>query len=129
MKSKYIMAYIYFLLILTISINFFYTFELIDAFFKVDVNPDTQEYLISAIALEVSWILLFIWFILEPCERKDILLLTIIPMIIANILHNYTLEFVDFILNIVFLGFFISLYFIGYYLLKRYETKAQTNLC
>jgi len=124
MKSKYILAYIYFLLILTISINFFYTFELVDAFFKVDAHPDTQEYLISAIALEISWILLFIWFVLEPCERKDILLLTTIPIIIANILHNYTLEFVDFILNIVYLGFFISLYFIGYYLLKRYEIKV-----
>lgn len=129
MQNKYILAYIYMLVILSISINLFYTFELLSEFMKVKTQGNYKDTLISALTLEISWVVLFIWFAMKPYERKDILILTAIPMIIANILHNYTLEFVDFILNIVFLGLFISLYFIGYYLLKKYETKVQINLC
>lgn len=123
MKSKYILGYIYILVVLSISINLFYTFELFGEFFKDNIELNYKETIISALALEISWIVLFIWFILKPYKRKDILILTTIPMIIANLLHNYTVAPMEFLFNILFLGVFISLYFIGYYLLKRYEMK------
>ena len=111
------------LVILSISINLFYTFELLSEFMKVETQGNYKDTIISALALEISWVVLFIWFAIKPYERKDILILTTIPMIIANLLNNYILEPMDFLLNILFLGIFISLYFIGYYLLKRYEMK------
>ena len=129
MKSKYILGYIYILVVLSISINLFYTFELFEEFFKNNIELNYKETIISALALEISWIVLFIWFILKPYKRKDILILTTIPMIIANLLHNYTLAPMEFLFNILFLGVFISLYFIGYYLLKKYEMKVEVNLC
>jgi hypothetical protein len=129
MKNKYLFGYIYFLALLTIAINIFYTYELFGEFIKNDIQNNYKEILISAIALEISWIVLFIWFVFEPIQRKEILLLTTIPMIIANILNNYTLELIQFLTNLLFLGLFISLYFIGYYLLNNLSKKVSINLC
>lgn len=119
MKSEYVIKYIYFLIILTISINIYYTIDLINSFFQKSLSLDNKDYIISAIALEVSWILLMVWFMLNPIQRKDILILTIVPMIIANILNNYNLELFDFLLNLSLLSLFISLYLLGYYLLRE----------
>lgn len=129
MKNKYLFGYIYFLALLTIAINIFYTYELFSEFLKIDIENNSQKILISAIALEISWIVLFVWFIFEPIKRKELLLLTTIPMIVANILNNYTLELMQFLTNLLFLGLFISLYFIGYYLLQEYEKRVILNIC
>ncbi len=129
MNNKYLLGYIYFLAFITIAINGFYTFELFIEFLKSDIQQNYKQIIISAIALEISWVVLFVWFVLEPIKRKDILLLTTIPMIIANFLNNYTLDTMQFLSNLLFLVLFISLYFIGYYLLKKCEKKAQTDLC
>ena len=94
-------------------------------FFKSDILQSYKEILISAIALEISWIVLLVWFMFEPVKRKDILLLTAIPMIIANLLHNYTLETAQFLGNLLFLVLFIGLYLIGYYLLHNHEKKHR----
>jgi len=129
MKNKYIQSYIYFLAILSISINLFYIFELFSDFFMYEIKNNYKEVIISALALEISWVVIFIWFLFDPFKRKDILLLTTIPMVLANILNNYTLETIPLLLNILFLTLFISLYFIGYYLLRKHEAKVETKLC
>jgi hypothetical protein len=121
MHNKYLRIYIYTLALITISINGFYTYELFGEFLKSDITDNYKLILISAIALETSWIVLFVWFLFEPIKRKEILLITTIPMLIANILNNYSLEIVQFLLNLSFLVLFLSIYFIGYYLLKKYE--------
>lgn len=129
MKNKYFLGYIYVLVFLNIAINLFYTIELFGEFLQNGIDQKYKETLISALALEISWIVIFIWFALEKFQRKDILIITTIPMIIANLLNNYTLELMEFFINLLFLTIFISLYLIGYLLLKKYETKVQINLC
>lgn len=119
MKSRYILGYTYFLVLLTVSINLFYTYELFGEFFQSGIDQNYKETIISALALELSWVVLFIWFALEPYKRKDILILATIPMVIGNLLHNYTLPPKEFLFNLFFLALFVSFYFAGYFLLKN----------
>ncbi|PHO08645.1 hypothetical protein CPG37_13440 [Malaciobacter canalis] len=116
-SEKKISYYINFLVFLTISINSFYAYSFIDKFFYT-TNDKNFEILISAISLEIAWISIFVWFSFRPKERKDILILTIIPMIISNTLTNLTLAQMQIYTNILFLFLFSSLYLIGYFLLR-----------
>ncbi|WP_404317259.1 hypothetical protein [Malaciobacter canalis] len=116
-SEKKIFYYINFLVFLTIGINSFYAYSFIDKFFYT-TNDKNFEILISAISLEIAWISIFVWFSFRPKERKDILILTIIPMIISNTLTNLTLAQMQIYTNILFLFLFSSLYLIGYFLLR-----------
>lgn len=116
-SEKKISYYINFLVFLTIGINSFYAYSFIDKFFYT-TNDKNFEILISAISLEIAWISIFVWFSFRPKERKDILILTIIPMIISNTLTNLTLAQIQIYTNILFLFLFSSLYLIGYFLLR-----------
>jgi len=127
MRNKYLLTYVYILAFITIAINSFYTYELFGEFLKSDIKDNYKQIFIAAIALELSWIALMIWFLAEPIKRKDILLLTTIPMIIANFLNNYSLGVTQFLSNLLFLIIFISLYFIGYYLLKKLSVDVHSN--
>lgn len=124
MKNKYLLGYIYSLTFFTIAINVFYTYELFSEFIKIDIQNQYKEMFISAIALELSWIILLIWFLAEPFKRKEIFLIIAVTMIIANILHNYTLGMMEFVTNLFLLILFVSLYFIGYYLLNYFSKRT-----
>jgi len=124
MKNKYLLGYIYSLTFLTIAINVFYAYELFSEFIKIDIQNQYKEMYISAIALELSWVVILTWFLAEPFKRKEIVLITTVPMIIANILHNYTLGMVEFVINLLFLILFVSLYFVGYYLLNHFSKRT-----
>jgi hypothetical protein len=44
--------------------------------------------MISAAVLEIGWIALLVWVVIKPFERRQILLFTIIPILLGNILHG-----------------------------------------
>lgn len=71
-----------------IAINAFYSVGLLMAFFDPNHNNSLKEIVISAVALEVGWIGLLISVIFKPFERRHILLITIMPILLGNILHS-----------------------------------------
>ncbi len=71
-----------------VAINAVYSVDLINAFFNPNYNNAIREIVISAIVLEIGWIGLLISVISKPFERRHILLLTIVPILLGNILHG-----------------------------------------
>lgn len=80
--------HVYLCAVLGILINLIYAglffMEIITGDFSIIEN----QVFISALSLEISWVFLFIWFILRPCKRRDILIISLIPMITANFLNT-----------------------------------------
>lgn len=69
-------------------INTVYSFDLLRAFFDPRYNNAIREIMISAAVLEIGWIALLVWVVIKPFERRQILLFTIIPILLGNILHG-----------------------------------------
>jgi hypothetical protein len=69
-------------------INAFYTIDIVGSIFSSQYNNAIKEIMISAAALEIGWITLLVWMILNPFERRHIILFTIIPILLGNILHG-----------------------------------------
>ena len=69
-------------------INTVYSFDLLSAFFNPHYNNAIKEIMISAVVLEIGWIALLVWVIIKPFERRHILLFTIVPIMLGNILHG-----------------------------------------
>jgi len=112
----------YFIIFVALSgvvINLVYGIELLHEFYSS--SEDTiKEILISAIVLEFAWGLLLIWMILNPFKRKDIMLLSIVPILMGNILHNINLvlfqqgNIMDGIVNFLFGFLYAVLYLFAY---------------
>ena len=71
-----------------VAINAVYSIDLIKVFFDPNYNNAIREIVISAIVLEIGWIGLLISVVSKPFERGHILLLTIVPILLGNILHG-----------------------------------------
>jgi hypothetical protein len=69
-------------------LNAVYSIDLLSAFFDPQHNNAIREIMISAIVLEIGWITLLVWVIIKPFERRHILLFTIVPILLGNILHG-----------------------------------------
>jgi hypothetical protein len=69
-------------------INTVYSFGILRAFFDPRYNNAIREIMISAAVLEIGWIALLVWVVIKPFERRQILLFTIIPILLGNILHS-----------------------------------------
>ena len=105
-----------------VVINCVYGIELLKEFFAQQ-NNEIREVLISAIALEFGWATMLIWVVFKPFERRHILLITSIPMLLGNILHsiNQAIYFnadagaiaVNIIAGLVIAQLFVFAYFIG----------------
>lgn len=68
--------------------NAVYSVDLFRAFFDPYYNNAIREIIISAVVLEIGWIALLVWVIIKPFERRHILLITIVPILLGNILHS-----------------------------------------
>ena len=69
-------------------INAVYSVDLLRAFFDPHHNNAIREIMISAVVLEIGWITLLVWMIIKPFQRRHILLFTIVPILLGNILHG-----------------------------------------
>ena len=69
-------------------INAVYCIDLLRAFFDPHLNNAIREIVISAVVLEIGWITFLVWLIIKPFERRHILLFTIVPILLGNILHG-----------------------------------------
>ncbi|NOY59553.1 MAG: hypothetical protein GXO75_11595 [Calditrichaeota bacterium] len=69
-------------------INAVYGIGLLREFFNPQYNNAIREILISAIVLEFGWTALLVWVVFKPFERRSILLFTIVPILLGNILHS-----------------------------------------
>jgi hypothetical protein len=69
-------------------INAVYSVDLLRAFFDPHYNNAIKEIMISAAVLEIGWITLLVWVVIKPFERRHILLFTIVPILLGNILHG-----------------------------------------
>jgi hypothetical protein len=69
-------------------INAVYCIDLLRAFFDPHLNNAIREIVISAVVLEIGWIALLCWVIVKPFQGRHILLFTIVPVLLGNILHS-----------------------------------------
>jgi ABC-type enterochelin transport system permease subunit len=69
-------------------LNAVYSIDLLRAFFDPHLNNAIREILISAVVLEIGWVTLLVWVVIKPLERRHILLVTIVPILLGNILHS-----------------------------------------
>lgn len=111
-------------------LNLVYGVELLIEFFNPLHSTQIKEFLISGIVLEFAWSLLFIWVIYKPIERRAILLISIIPILSGNILHNINLIFleesiiVSLVSNFIFGLLYSGLYFFAYVVGAEYIDKC-----
>jgi hypothetical protein len=69
-------------------INAVYSVDILRSIFDSQYNNAIKEIMISAVVLEIGWITLLVWVIINPFERRHILLFTIVPILLGNILHG-----------------------------------------
>jgi predicted MFS family arabinose efflux permease len=101
-------------------INAFYAIGIVESIFSSQYNSDIKEIMISAAALEIGWITLLVWVILNPFERRHILLFTIVPILLGNILHGvnqlgtHSENLMAIALNTIFGLFYSGLYIVAF---------------
>jgi hypothetical protein len=71
-----------------VIINAAYGTSLLRAFFAPQYNSAIREILISAIVMEFGWAALLAWVVFKPFERRHILLFTLVPVLLGNVLHS-----------------------------------------
>ena len=117
----------YFIIFVALSgiiLNSLYGIELLTAFFDPIQSSEIRKVLVSAIVLEFGWIALLIWMAFDPFKRRDILLLSIIPILFGNILHNIDLillersNMIEVVINLAFGIFYSGVYLFAYILGK-----------
>lgn len=69
-------------------INSIYAIEIVGSIISSQYSHAITEMMISAAVLEIGWIVLLIWMVRNPFERRHILLITIVPILLGNILHG-----------------------------------------
>lgn len=107
-----------------IIVNATYGIGLLKDFFYTQYNNEIREILISGIALEFGWTALLCWMVFKPFERRHMLLFTIIPILLGNILHsiNQCINFhrsAGMIALNIGIGFLYSALYVGAYFLGR----------
>jgi|GEM_PF-5382486 hypothetical protein len=127
--TKFKKCHVYFTGICGLLINLVYALiffvEIISGGFAL---PEKQV-LISALSLEISWVFIFIWFIKNPGKRRGILLISLIPMIIANILNTMLSESLPALLNIFVLLIFCLVFTAGYFFADEFKVcKSKGNI-
>ena len=65
-----------------------YSVNIFRSLFHSQYSYAIREIMISAVVLEIGWITLLVWLIFNPFERRHILLFTIVPILLGNILHG-----------------------------------------
>jgi len=112
-------------------INTVYSFDLLRTFFGPHYNNAIKEIMISAAVLEIGWITLLIWVVIKPFERRHILLFTIMPILLGNILHSINQfgtpggSLSQIALNTVFGLFYSGLYVVAFRLGKDENNKTR----
>lgn len=101
-------------------INASYTIDIVESIFSSQYNSAIKEIMISAAALEIGWITLLVWMILNPFERRHILLFTIVPILLGNILNGvnqlgpHSENLMAIALNTIFGLFYSGLYIVAF---------------
>jgi len=101
-------------------INAFYAIDIVESIFSSQYNDAMKEIMISAAALEIGWITLLVCVILNPFERRHILLFTIVPILLGNILHvanqlgTHSENLMATVLNTIFGLFYSGLYIVAF---------------
>ena len=104
-----------------VVLNILYGVTLLKEFFDTQYNGAIREVLISSIILEFTWALLLLWVILNPFERRQIFLFTMIPILSGNILHSISQQmdghgsYVTVIWNTIFGLFYAGLYAVAFF--------------
>ena len=107
-----------------VIINAAYGISLLREFFAPQYDNAVREILISGITLEFGWAALLGWVVLKPFERRHILLFTIIPILLGNILHSAN-QFINLHRSVgvvalnVGIGLLFSALYVGAYLLGK----------
>jgi hypothetical protein len=113
-----------------VVINAAYSVDLFRAFFNPHYNNATREIIISAVVFEIGWISLFVWVILKPLERRYILLFSILPILLGNILHgvnqfwSHSGNTSGFAINTIFGLLYSGLFFVAFIAGKDEKKKA-----
>ena len=112
-----------FIALIGVVINAVYGIGLLRDFLNPQYTNTIREILISAIALEFGWVIILLWVIFKPFERRHLLIFTAISMIIGNILYCMD-QFIyshggmgaialNLIGGLVFTGLFVFAFFLG----------------
>jgi hypothetical protein len=101
-------------------INLVYAIDILRSIMSVRYDNPTTEMMISAAVMEIGWIALLVWMTLKPFERRHILLVTIVPILLGNILHGlnqvwtHSVSLQAFALNTVFGISYSGLYILAF---------------
>lgn len=111
-----------------VMINIVYGIGLLGAFFDPRHTSAMREILISAIVLEFGWTALLLWMVVKPFERRHILLLTIIPILLGNIFHsvNHLMDSQG-SASAIALNMTIGLIYSGFYVVAFRAGKPDNN--
>jgi len=104
-------------------INSVYAYDTSVFLFSEHTAELTKEIYISAFAMQVSWAILFFWYLFSPYKRRIVLLISLVPMIIANTLFSLTLRIEQMLSNTLVLMVFIAVHISGYLLAQKYINK------
>ena len=108
----------------------FYSIELLRAFFDPQYGNTLKEVIISAFVLEIGWMALLVWSVFAPFERRHILLFTMVPILLGNVLHSVNqfgsggVSTGTIVLNTVFGLVYSGLYVGAYMAVKPEPTRA-----
>ena len=69
-------------------LNGLYGIQLTRTLADPTISAGMRDVAISAIALEFSWAVLLGWAALRPIERRDVILVTVLPILLGNVLHT-----------------------------------------
>jgi hypothetical protein len=106
-----------------VIINVAYGLSLLNAFFSLKCDNAIREIIISGIALEFGWVALLSWMIFKPVERRFILLFSVIPLLLANILQSTnqciylhkspSMIALNIGIGVLYAGLYVGAYFLG----------------
>ncbi|MDJ0784890.1 MAG: hypothetical protein QNJ22_23190 [Desulfosarcinaceae bacterium] len=114
-----------------VLLNLAYSFDLLRLFFDPQYSASVREIMISAIVLEIGWASLLVWVILKPFENHHILLVTVIPILLGNMLHSLAqiganrASFSAIALNTVFGVLYSGLYVVAFMAGKTVKSRER----
>lgn len=120
--SIYTKIYIYAVGILGIYINGIYHIIDMQTLMSTTSIHESIASIISNTTLNFSWILLYIWFLVKPIERKCILLISVASMVLAHSLSviygSHEFKIISSLPSMMIIIFFLF----GFYLLNKTDT-------
>ena len=114
-----------------VVINAVYSVDLLGAYFDPHYTEAVKEIVISAVVLEIGWLGLLVWVMVNPFERRHVLLFTMVPILLGNFLHsldhfqanNGNLS--EIFLNTLFGVLYAGLYGLAFLVGKAEEKRIQ----